>query len=269
MSNIAEAKYNIRLLEDYSERKSLIHAVHPLIKVLVTIFFLIAVVSFGRYEAANLLPLFLYPVILFSWADIPVGPILKRLLLVSPLIIGIGILNPIFDRETAALFGIVFSKGWLTFISITVKTFLAVTASLLLVATTGMTGIARALRNAGVPKLFVLQLLLTYRYISVLTEEAFRIVTAYTLKAPGHKGVKRRYWGPFAGRLLIRTMDRSHRIYQAMLLRGFEGEYRSGRDKPLRFSDGLYILGWSLLFVIVRIFPIPSIIGNLISGGPG
>ena len=267
MSNIAEAKYNIRLLEDFSEKISLIHAVHPLSKVLVTIFFLIAVVSFGRYEAANLLPLFLYPVILFSWADIPVWPILKRLLLVSPLVIGIGILNPIFDPETVTLLGIVLSKGWLTFISIMIKTFLAVTAALLLMATTGMNGIARALRMMGVPGLFVLQLLLTFRYIAVLTEEALRIVTAYSLKAPGHKGIKRRYWGSLAGRLLIRTMDRSQRIYQAMLLRGFDGEYRSGNNKPPALRDMLYILGWSLFFLLIRIYPIPSIIGNFISGG--
>ena len=99
------------------------------------------VVSFGRYEIASLLPFVFYPVLIFAFAEIPLAPILKRILLVTPFIIGIGILNPVFDQQTLFLW-IVISRGWLTFLSILIKSGLTVTVSLLLIATTGMDRLA-------------------------------------------------------------------------------------------------------------------------------
>ena len=51
-----------------------------------------------KISIITLLVLILYPVVVISLADIPVLPILKRVLLIEPLIIGIGIFNPLFDN---------------------------------------------------------------------------------------------------------------------------------------------------------------------------
>lgn len=83
-----------------ARKETRIHKIHPLVKLLTTFVYLIMVVSFGKYEIGSLLPFVFYPVIIFTLAEIPVAPILKRILLVEPLIIGIGILNPLFDHHT-------------------------------------------------------------------------------------------------------------------------------------------------------------------------
>ena len=266
MANIMNSLYNMRLLDDLARQETVIHKLHPLIKLLTTVSYLTVVVSFDRYDVGALLPLFLYPVIVFALAEIPVKPILLRILLVSPFIIGIGILNPFFDHQIYMLGGREISRGWITFLSILIKSGLTVTAALLLISTTGMDQLAGALRMLRIPRIFVLQLLLTYRYIAVLMEEVARTLRAYSLRAPGQKGVHRSAWGSLAGQLILRTIDRAQRIYEAMCLRGFTGEYYTGGFKEIRVWDLAYLAGWVLFFAAARIYNIPMLIGSLITG---
>lgn len=234
MSGITSSLYNMRLLDDLARKESSIHRIHPLIKLLTTVVYLTVVVSFGKYEVGRLLPFMFYPVIIFALAELPVVPIIKRILIVEPLIIGIGILNPLFDSHLVVFCGFAFSRGWVTFMSIFIKSGLTVTVGILLIATTGMDKLAAALRMLKIPKLFVLQLLLTYRYVYVFIEEVSRMVRAYSLRAPGQKGIKLGDLGPFLGQLILRTFDRAQRIYEAMILRGFTGEYNTGITEKSR-----------------------------------
>jgi cobalt/nickel transport system permease protein len=267
MSKIVETLYNLRLLDDLGGKETAIHKLHPLVKLLTTVAYLTVVVSFGRYEISSLLPFVFYPVMTFAFAELPVAPILKRLLPVAPLIIGIGIFNPLFDRAAVILpGGIAVARGWVTFLSILIKCGLTVTVGLLLIATTGIDRLAAALRMLKVPKLFVLQLLLTYRYLTVLGEELARMMRAYSLRAPGHQGIHRSLWGSFAGQLILRTFDRAQRVYEAMNLRGFTGEYHTGDLVKPGFRDFVYLCGWSLFFMIARIYNLPMLIGSLLTG---
>ena len=266
MSNMKNSLYNMRFLDDLARKETSLHRIHPLVKLLTTFVYLVVVVSFGRYEVGRLLPFVFYPVLIFAFAEMPVAPILKRILLVTPFIIGIGILNPVFDQQTIVFLGLVISRGWLTFLAILVKSGLTVMVSLLLIATTGMDRLAAALRMLKVPKLFVLQLLLTYRYISVLLEEVSRMMRAYSMRAPRQKGIHRGAWGSFAGQLILRTFDRGQRVYQSMNLRGFSGEYHTGDIAKIRAKDIAYLAGWSLFFILARIYNLPVLIGSLFTG---
>lgn len=266
MSKIINSLYNIRLLDDLARKKTSIHRLHPLAKLLTTVFYITVVVSFGRYEISGLFSFVFFPIIILSFAELPLTSILKRVLLVEPLIIGIGILNPVFDHSIVMFGGIVISRGWITFLSILIKSGLTVTVGIILIATTGMDKLAAALRILRIPKIFVLQLLLTYRYISVLIEEVSRMMRAYSLRAPGQKGIHHNNWGSFAGQLILRTFDRAQRVYESMCLRGFTGDYNTGDDTKIGFRDVAFFTGWSLSFIIARIYNIPVLIGSLFTG---
>jgi cobalt/nickel transport system permease protein len=175
-------------------------------------------------------------------------------------------LNPLFDHQVFILGGLTISRGWVTFFSVFLKCGFTVAAALLLIATTGMDSLASALRMLKIPRLFVLQLLLTYRYISVLMEEVARTLRAYSLRAPQQKGVHRSAWGSLAGQIIIRTFERAQRIYQAMCLRGFAGEYNIGDYRKIKASDWAYLAGWVLFFAVARIYNIPVMIGSLLTG---
>lgn len=261
-----DSLHNIRLLDDLACRQNPINNLHPLAKLLTTAIYLTVVVSFDRYEIVSLLPLVFYPVIVLSLAELPLGEILKRIAWVLPLIIGIGIFNPLFDHQTASLLGFTFTRGWLTFISIFMKCILTVTGGVLLIATTGMDRLAAAMRMIRIPKIFVLQLLLTYRYISVLGDELARMLRAYSLRAPGQKGIRRDAWGSFTGSLLLRSFDRAQRVYAAMCLRGFAGEYNTGNITKIANRDLWFLAGWSAFFIITRIYNLPLLLGSLLTG---
>lgn len=264
MANRISSLYNMRLLDDLARRDTVIHRIHPLVKLLTTVGYLTVVVSFGKYDLSGLLPLFIYPAVVLALAELPLKPVLARLLLVSPFIIGIGILNPFFDRQMILLGGREIAQGWVTFFSLLLKGGLTVTAALLLIATTGLDVLAGALRMLKVPRIFVLQLLLTYRYISVLLEEVGRTVRAYSLRAPGQKGIQRNAWGSLTGQLLLRTFDRAQRVYEAMCLRGFAGEYYTGGIAKIRAVDLAYLAGWLLFFILARLYNIPLLMGSVL-----
>ncbi len=266
MATIINSLYNMRLLDDLAQKDTTIHRLHPLVKLITTVIYLTVVISFDRYEVLGLLPFIIYPILIFVLGDLPVKPILKRVLVIEPFIIGIGILNPLFDNHVVVFGGLHFSRGWITFLSIFIKSSLTVTTSILLIATTGMERLSSALRMLRIPKIFVLQLLLTYRYISVLIEEVSRMTRAYSLRAPGERGISPNAWGSFAGQLILRTYERAQRVYQSMSLRGFTGEYNMGRTDRMNLRDFLYLTGWSIFFVLFKIYNIPLLIGYLFMG---
>ncbi|MCG9969184.1 cobalt ECF transporter T component CbiQ [Pelotomaculum terephthalicicum JT] len=267
MSNITDSIYKMRFLDETADKRTPVHDLHPLSKLLVTIAYVTVVVSYGKYDVSKLLPLVFYPVVILFSAEIPLLPLLKRTLAVMPLVIGIGVFNPVFDRETiAVIFGLPISGGWISFISLLLKCVLTVLSALLLVATTGMERISFALRMLFVPRIFVMQLMLTYRFISVLLEEAANIWNSYTLRAPRQKGISHQVWGPLLGQMLMRTYDRAQRVYQAMVLRGFNGEYNTGSAKQLLLKDFLYLASWVAFFAAARHYNIPLFIGSILTG---
>ena len=118
MYKMMDSISHMRLLDELAQKESTIHNIHPLAKLLTTLVYLLMIVSFGRYEIEGLLLYIFYPILIFAFGELPVTPILKRVLIVEPIIIGVGILNPLFDHYTVAFGWVVISRGWVTFLSI-------------------------------------------------------------------------------------------------------------------------------------------------------
>lgn len=267
MGDTENSVFNLLYFDELAQYKTWVHGIHPLSKLLVTIVYILAVVSFGKHDILKLLPFTFYPVLVISSGELPLMPLLKRIIPALPFVIGIGIFNPLFDRSVrAVIFLFPVSGGWISFASLAIKCMLTVVAALLLLATTGMGPIAQALGMLRVPKIFVLQLLLTYRYIVILAEEVQKVIQGYTLRAPGQKGVVLKVWGSLGGQLLFRTYDRGERLYQAMKLRGFKGEYITGSTGKLSLKDLTYLVCWVCFFAAARLYNLPALLGAVITG---
>jgi cobalt/nickel transport system permease protein len=267
MANITQAYYKMFILDELADKETAIHRINPVIKMVVTFIYLLFVVSYDKYDISGLLPLFFYPAVIMSIGDIPLKPMLAGLVIAAPLAIGVGIFNPFLDRTiVSTLGGIGISAGLLSFASLLIKCCLTVFAALLLLSTTGMNKIAAAMHRLHIPQIFIIQLLLTYRYISVLMGETSRVYNAYTLRAPNQRGVSSKVWGSLIGLLLLRTYDRASRLYQAMKLRGFENQYYGVNLDSIQRKDRLYLLGWVVFFIAVRFINIPILLGLLVTG---
>lgn len=261
---MTKAVREFREMDDLSRLNTPIHRLHPLVKLLVTIVYICTLVSFSKYDLSGLVPMVLYPVLIFQISGLSVRSCFYKLRLALPLVCAVGLFNPLLDRTPVAALGfLALTGGMISFATLMLKGILALTASFLLVATTGIEDICCALRMLRVPELLVTQLLMTWRYISLLLEEAGTMTDAYHLRAPGQKGIHFGAWGSFLGQLLLRSMDRARALYESMLLRGFSGEFYYGRIRKLRKTDGVCLVFCLFWFFFLRWYPLSVLIGNL------
>ncbi|MCY4578893.1 MAG: cobalt ECF transporter T component CbiQ [Chloroflexi bacterium] len=148
---------------------------------------------------------------------------------------------PLFELDLA-LFALTGTREGLDFFfSVLLKSWASVTAAVVLTATTPPLKLLEALRALRIPAVLVAIVMLMYRYLFVLVEEAQSMMRARAARsaAIGPKAGGSIVWraksaGGMAGSLFIRTLDRSERIYMAMVARGYDGTIRQADAIPLR-----------------------------------
>jgi len=265
-AKIDRAFYDIGHLDNLAAGDTFLHRLDPRAKLLTAVVFIISVVSYGKYEISGLLPFFLYPVLLIGWGELPPGFLFKKLLIVSPFVIFIGIFNPWLDRNIMLQLGpISISGGWISFLSLILRFTLTVGAALLLIASTGFTTICMALGKLGAPRIFTVQLLLLYRYLFILIGEAIRMTRAHALRSFNSKGrITFKVFLQMLGNLLLRTIDRAQRIHMAMLSRAFTGEIRVVRQFSFGYRESLFLAGFSTLFILMRFTELTTYLGQLV-----
>ena len=268
MNKMDRSLLELREMDTLAAGDSPVHRVCPAAKLLTTIACIAVTVSFGKYQLSGLLVMVLYPVLLFSLSGIPVGTCFRKMRFVLPLVLAVGAFNPVFDRAPLlTIGGIAVSGGVISMLTLMAKGVFCLMASFLLVATTPIDELCAALRRMHVPPMLVTLLLLTYRYLGVMTEELSVMTDAYHLRAPGQKGIQFSAWGSFLGQLLLRSMDRAEELYGSMQLRGFAGNFTYAEGRRCTARDGVWFAVWTAAFVLCRVFDVAGLLGNLLTGG--
>lgn len=142
------------------------------------------------------------------------------------------------------------NNGLMRFISILLRSWLSVQAAILLTATTKFTDMAHSLRHLGAPLILITIISFMYRYIFVLSDEAIRLLrarTARSAKKSGHKNPpvtwQAKVAGNMIGQLFLRSYEHSDQVYNAMLARGFQGEFLTLTPHKMKNTD------WIALFL--------------------
>ena len=254
MNQTERAGRELRAMDDLAAQDSFLHRLSPLSKLFVTIFYLAVVVSFPRYRLTALVWMALFPVAGYQLAGIALRTCFQKLRLVLPLVCAVGLLNPIFDRQIVAQIGtLAVSGGVVSMLTLVMKGVFCLLASFLLMATTTIEEICRALR----------QLHLTFRYIGVLLSEVSVMQEAYSLRAPGQKGVHISAWGSFLGQLLLRSMDRAEALYESMELRGFCGDFSYAVRRRGSAASWPYAILCPALMLLPRLVDLSALAGSL------
>lgn len=254
MNKLGNALYEIHHMDMLAAKDQWVNKIHPLVKLILTIAFLTVTMSFPKYDLTGLLRMGIYPIVLFIVGEISFRDSIHRLRIVLPLICFVGLFNPIFDRQVIGHIGTApLTAGMLSMVTLMIKGIYSVLAAYLLIATTSIEKICYALRLVHIPAILVTQVLLTYRYVTVLLEEANRMTQAYSLRAPNQKGVHFKVWGTLAGQLLLRSMDRANEVYESMTLRGYQGEFYYTAKEPCKAKDWLYMGVWLVLFAVLKV----------------
>ena len=264
MNKMEKALWELSEMDELAAQDSPIHRLSPTAKLLTAIAYILVVVSYHKYDLSGLIVMLLYPVLLFQLSDIPISVCFYKLRIVLPLVMAVGLFNPFFDRAPLVYLGTVpVSGGVISMLTLMLKGVLCLMVSFLMMATTPIDSLCAALRKLHIPGMLVTLLLLTYRYVGVMTEELAVMTDAYHLRAPGQKGIHVSAWGSFLGQLLLRSMDRAQELYSSMLLRGYHDHFHYAPMKTFDLRDGLYLVGCIAIFLLLRFVNIAQLLGSI------
>lgn len=242
-----------------AERISFITNVDDRAFLIVTLLYIVTVISLPLYQPARTLLYAVYPILMAPVSGTSFLSVLKKSLIVLPFILMLGIFNPIYDTNIAFfLGGTGISFGWLSFITLTLRGLLCVQALIILVNLAGFIGINNSLRSLGMPKALCVQLMLINRYIRVLIEEVITMQQSIKSRGYGRNSMPLKMWTGFVGSLLLRTFERSKRLHNAMLSRGFDGFIPMGSNMNWNLSSSIYLSSWIVLFAVLYFFNISS-----------
>lgn len=259
----------------YESRHSVIHRLDPRVKVVVTVLFIVANALLP--DGAWLAFLAAWALLLFvsGAAQIGLGTLLKRSLIVVPfLLAAVTVIftlpgNALTQWQLGSWTITPTDAGLLRFVSIVIRSWLSVQMAILLTATTQFPDLIHALHHLRVPNILVSVISFMYRYLFELANEAGRLLRARESRSAAPMGPNGRsasggslLWrakiaGHMVGQLLLRSFERSDRVYNAMVARGYNGRLLTMNPHEMRPSDwrlgGLGVVAILLIQLVARL----------------
>lgn len=261
-------------VEKYASRNGLLQRIDPRVKLIgFTCVIIIAVLMQNVLQFALLL-LFLACLALASRIPLPayfgrqVMGILFAAIIVIPLL---------FITPGTPLY--IFSIGpWVLWISVegvyraavfTMRIWTCLSALSLLTLSTRFSVLLHGMQRLRVPSLFISLTALTYRYIFLFSDEAYRMGLAREARTvKKERFVRLRTWQTISsmiGTLFIRAYERGEKVYQTMLARGFSGKFHLPTHLKMGLKD--YGFAISLLLVATLIYFAPLVFPVTVIGG--
>ena len=255
------------IIDRYAYLDSLIHRWQQKYKLVGLISLIFA---FSFVQKITLLPVIvIITTVIFCLSNLPLSFLLSRLRYPGWFILAVVILLPFVAGDT-----IIFQWGWLTLkeegcwtsILISVRFFCILTISLVLFGTAPFLTSIKAMRSLGLPQVIVDMTLLAYRYLEELGNMLTTMQRAIRLRGFRYQQFSRRnlkILAQLTGSLLVRSYERSNKVYQAMILRGYGYKIpQIDRQQKNRFSqsDKLNFLATSATVIIAISLTIAEIL---------
>ncbi len=256
----ADRDWSIPHLGDKATTRSFFHrwdVRFKLVSLITFAFFVVAVRSLPAASAAMLMGLVCVPL-----ARLPFHRTLRRLLAMSGFLAMFIVIMPLTvptqAEDTLVAFtgleGISFNlRGAILALTICCKAFAVALLMEPLLATAPLSVTLEGLSRLGVPDKITRMIHLAHRYIFVFLEETRRMATG--MKVRGFR--KRtnmetlRVTGNFLGMLFVRGFERTYRVYDAMLARGYDGTFQELHRFRSSTGDWLKATFWILLGVVL------------------
>ena len=228
------------ILDPYRPRASLVHRADPRVKVVVAVASILVTAALPLGAWPSYVVLLAAILALAVSARLGVGFTLTRGLIEAPF--ALAALPLVFSTPGAPLVSLRLGPlvldatvpGLERFLSVLAKSYLSVQFAILLTATTRFTELLAAMRALRVPRLLVAVFGLMWRYMFLFVHEVNRLRIARDArsadigpKSGGTLAWRARVTGGMVGNLFVRGYERSERVYQAMLARGYDGEVRT------------------------------------------
>ncbi|MBE0476220.1 MAG: cobalt ECF transporter T component CbiQ [Coriobacteriia bacterium] len=226
--------------ERYTLLCSPVHALDPRAKVLAAVTLSLAIVLAPPLDAPALLGVVTLLLAVATLARLPLGWLLRRSALVIPFAGTIALFAPLGGgslsvRGAAEAYA---SGGWIEAYAVVTKAWLTTLSMLLAASTTPTPLLLKGLEGLRVPRVMLLMMTFTYRYVTTLRGQLSSAREALESRGFATRGWRKvRLYGNLSGTMFIRGYERAERVYAAMLSRGFDGSLPTARPLRLRPAD--------------------------------
>ncbi len=231
--------------ERFAQGGSLLHNRDPKAKIIAATALVIVTATTNSYLVAASALAFGITLVLLT--NLPLRLVCKRLLVVNSFTFFLWITLPLTygGNEYIHIFSIPLSReGIMMAALITLKTNGIVMSTIALLSTSTVAAIGGALERLRLPPHLCFILLFSYRYIFVIYQEYQRLVRAAKMRCfvPSTTIHTYRTFAYIFGMTLVKSWNRSTRIQQAMVLRGFDGRLIPLSQNRYTRTDTLFLL---------------------------
>lgn len=221
----------------------------PRVKIISFSLFILAVAFTPPQDMAKFLGYFLLIIMFLFISSVSFKLLIIRLLFILPLLGFISLSVFLFGGHSSSQnFSIVWNFG--------VKCVLIFLCVILLALCTGFYRLIKGLELLKIPSIFISVIALAYRYSFLFAQEAERMRRAKDSRTfgQGKRMDKLRLILHILPHLFFRSLERSERVYAAMLSRGFDRKVRTLGQLKMRKKDWLFAFSFIIYLGLVAVF---------------
>lgn len=256
------------MLELYRPRISLIHQTHARVKIIFTLVFILAVNLSSPNAWPAYILFFSIAIALIILSRLGVDFVFRRSLLAFPFFLSAIPLifwgpEPRIVLDVSGFFSLSVSpEGIERCASILIKSWLSILTAIILTGTTTFQDLISGFRKFHVPLVLVSIIEMMWRYLFIMVDEVTRLLRARNSRSSisqnGHNTGGSILWrasvtGNMAGSLFLRSIERSERVYAAMLSRGYNGELLEDKTNGYSKTDEIRLVFSVVIVLLVYI----------------
>lgn len=261
---------HINTFDHFQKQESRIHNLDPRVKLVVTVLFIVSNV---------LLPDGAWLAFALAWGIVLLGiwlagldalfVITRSLVAVPFALAAVTVIfslpgEPVWAVKLGSWLLVATDVGLIRFGSILLRSWISVQMAILMTATTPFPDLVHGMRHLRIPPILVAIISFMYRYLFVLVDEALRLLRAREARSARLDGRgggsvlwRARVAGNMAGQLFLRSYERSDRVYNAMLARGYQGQLMTMNPHFMTVRDwitgGIAVILFLILQGIARV----------------
>lgn len=245
-----------QLTEPFTDGNSIIHSLNPGFRLACA--FLFSLTGALVTNPAAAISVLIAGTLFACAAKLHFKILLKRLLIINFFVLFLWLFLP-FSRPGEPLFNIgpftATLEGIIYTAIITLKSNGVILAMTALVSTMPVQALGAGMQSLKLPEKLSRLLLFSWRYVHVMNTEYSRMRRAASMRSftPGTNLRTYRTYAWLMGMLLVRSLDRAHRVWQAMLCRNFNGIFHTLTNYRTGNKDWV-LLAATTAFVALFIF---------------
>jgi len=260
---------DIMYFERFTGTKGILQEINPSVKLLSLVALILSAIA--AKTIYPLLILFVVVIILCIFSKIPLGYFLKRATLFIPVFAALIASPLLFMTPGTVLAQIMIGpvliqptiEGFLKATVFTFRIWICVATLNLLVLTTRFSQIIHSMDRLRFPKLFVTMIAITYRFIFLFIDEAYRMILAKESRTAARESRIRnlRSLANMFATLFVRAYEKGERVYLAMLARGFTPETRMRNELKIKTGDWLFLTASFSICVVISSIELLRLVG--------